>query len=236
MKGKVTKHLVFVSLLFTQMNNPGQVVTIRVEKPMRTTANINGETISFEKAIELPAKRTTQKFLMPFNPKNPFMWNPEMDFRSNLVYDLPVWPRAESIHVKLDPSVQDFKNEMRIPLKNIVPIKDDEPSFQSNFPKPPLSYVIPEGQEIELLDELPNTKQFEAKIPTKPVHPIVKPGENIMSKLPPIPPNTIVSNKDFMDMRLIVQFPGKLPIFPDEKYPAPEGTKPDDEKEQLKNS
>ena len=213
------------------MNNPGQVVTIRVEKPIRVSANMTGDSISFDKAIELPAKKTTQKFLMPFQPKNPFMWNPEMDFRSNLVYDLPIWPRAESIHVKLDPSVTEFKNEMRIPTKNIVPVKDDEPTFQSNFPKPPLSYVIPEGQEVELLDELPNTKQFEAKIPTKPVHTLVKEGEDIMTKLSPIPPNTVVSNKDFMDMRLIVQFPGKLPIFQDEKYPPPEGEQPKQEPE-----
>ena len=214
--------------------NPGQFVTIKVEKPMRVSASMAGDTISFEKAIELPARKTSQKFLMPFQPKNPFMWNPEMDFRSNLVYDLPIWPRAESIHVKLDPSVTEFKNEMRIPAKNIVPVKDDEPTFQSNFPKPPLSYIIPEGQEVELLDENPNVKQFEAKIPIKPVRSLIKTdGEDIMSSLPPIPPNTVVSNKDFMDMRLIVQFPGKLPIFQDEKYPAPEIEKNEEEPEEI---
>jgi hypothetical protein len=203
------------------MNN--DVVTIKVEKAIRTNANIAGGTISFAKAIELPAKRTTQKFLMPFNPKNPFMWNPEMDFRSNLIYDLPVWPRAESIHVKLDPSVTEFKNEMRIPLRNIVPIKEDGQAFQSNFPKPPLSYVIPEGHEVELVEELPKIDHFKGKLISKAVHQIYKNSEDIMKSLPQIPPSVAVSNKDFMDMRLIVQFPGKLPIFKDEKFPAAEG-------------
>ena len=206
-----------------KMNMNNGVVTIKVEKAIRSNANIAGGSISFAKAIELPAKKTTQKFLMPFNPKNPFMWNPEMDFRSNLMYDLPVWPRVESIHVKLDPSVTEFKNEMRIPTKNIVPVKDDEPSFQSNFPKPPLSYVIPEGQEVELNDELPKIEQFKGKLVSKAVHKIVKDDGSIMDSLPPIPPSTVVSNKDFMDMRLIVQFPGKLPIFKDEEFPAAEG-------------
>ncbi|EAY18297.1 hypothetical protein TVAG_254090 [Trichomonas vaginalis G3] len=212
------------------------VVTIKVEKATRMNASIGGGEIKFEKSYELPARKPTQKLLMPFLTKAPFMWNPEMDFKSNLIYDLPIWPKVESIHVQLDPSVTEFKSEKRIPEKPIVHDKEEEVQFQSNFPKPPLSYAFPEGQEIELLDELPNTTNAAGPIQSKSVHKTRRDGQDIMSSLPEMPANILVSNKEFVETRLIVPFPCNLPIFKDQEYPAPPDQQIDDTTEKVDTS
>lgn len=219
----------------SSMMNSG-VVTIKVEKATRMNASIGDGTIKFEKSYEIPAYKPTQKFFMPFSTKAPFMWNPEMDFKSNLVYDLPTWPRVESIHVQLDPSVTEFKSEKRIPEMPIVRDKEEEVAFQSNFPKPPLSYVLPEGQEIELIDEMPNTTNASGPLPTKAVHKMTKDGQDIMASLPPMPSNTVVSTKDYIDTRLLVPFPGNLPIFLDRQYPPTPDMVVEDETEKVEET